>query len=379
MRRPLAAGAPARGGCSERTRAAPAALPSGSLTGGIRRSGLILVLPALLLAALLGAPVFAAKTDRIAISNGTEILGEVKTFDGGLLRISTDYMRTVYVDWEQVLRFESKKELEIELLDGSRYFGTVETGDEDRILVVTGSHGTVELPFDEIVQFTQTRTTTRIGKVDISLSAGLNFSSATDSTQVTSDSSIVRRTRKFSSSWSLLAIYSDTRDESFVRGDLDYHLIRHLPGRWTYDGTLLVQTNEQIGLEERYLIRGSAQYRTIRTATRELWLGAGLAGSRERFTADVPRDNSLELALSARYRAFHFDSPELSVESTFIAFPSLTTSGRTRVQWDTDFRRELVKDLFWSFAFYWSFDSQPVGDDAERSDLSIVGSIGWTW
>jgi hypothetical protein len=348
-------------------------------TGGSRLAAVAL-LAFLVQVVPLGAPAFATSSDRIELTNGTTIIGEAKGLDGVELRVKTDYMRTVWVDWNQVLRMDSAKELEVELVDGVRHFGAVVPSGEDRVLMVMTGQGTVRVPFDQIVQFTQTRTTTRAGKIDISISAGFNFTQATDSTQFSFDGTLKRRTRRFASQWGFFALYSDTSDQTNRRTNLDYQILRHLPGRWTYETLATLQKNEQLGLDLRTLVRATAQHRTVRTSLRELWLGAGLALSNEHFTEpDIPRDNSVEGAFTLRYRAFHFDEPELEIHNLFVVYPSLTTSGRVRSELNLDVRRELVKDLFWSLALYWTYDNKPVGLEAEKEDLSIVGSLGWVW
>jgi len=316
----------------------------------------------------------AEKTDRVSLVDGTDMIGEVKSLEFGELTVSTDYMRTVQVDWDQVLRVESKMIFELETWDGTRFFGKLAQSDEDRVLVVEGEHDTVRVAFQEVLAFNQTKLT-KLGKIWGSASLGLSFTQATDSLQVSFDGSINQRTRRFFDTTRLIAILSDTKDERFTRGDLSYTKLRRLPGRWTWEGSGSWQTNEQIGLRQRILVRGSAQYRTVRTEIRELDLGAGIAISREQYSADVPGDNSLEGTLSIRYRAFHFDHPQLQVATALMVFPSFTVSGRVRAELTADVRRELIEDFFWNLSLYGSYDSSPVGLLAENSDIALTASL----
>lgn len=133
---------------------------------------------------------------------------------------------------------------------------------------------------------------------------------------------------------------------------------------------------EILGLDERWLVRGSGVYRTVRTDIREL-LGAGLAVSREEYIGEQPGDNNLEGTLSVRYFAFHFDDPELQVTTALWLFPSLTTTGRVRVEFDTNVKRELISDLFWSLSLYWTYDSDPPSGD-QKDDLTVSFALGWS-
>ena len=174
------------------------------------------------------APASAEKTDRIVVANGTEIIGEVKSMEHGQLRISTDYMRTVGLDWAHVVRIESSLEFEVETLEGERYFGQLAPSGEDRLLIVAAAEDGVRLPFDRVLVINQTKST-ELGKVDASISVGFSFTQATDVTQASLDGSYSRRTRRFSRRQHLVAILSDTADETFSRGDFSFTLFRHLP------------------------------------------------------------------------------------------------------------------------------------------------------
>jgi len=44
-----------------------------------------------------------------------------------------------------------------------------------------------------------------------------------------------------------------------------------------------------------------------------------------------------------------------------------------------DFRWELVKDFFWGFSIYYSFDNQPETPGASTSDYGAVTSLGWSF
>lgn len=334
--------------------------------------------PLLVLLLALAAPAAAEKTDRILVTNGNEIVGEVKSLEHGQLLVKTDYMGTVRMDWEQIARLESKLEFEVEARDGQLYFGHLVASDEDRVLIVSGDDGTARLPYSEVLTIEQTKTS-RVGKIDASISLGFSFNQASDVTQFSLDGSYKRRTRRFVRSYNLVAIVNDREDETFSREHLSYTLVRHLRQRWTWDGSATFQANEELGLDRRWLVRGGALHRTLRTDIRELWLGVGLAASTENYTGREADDESLEGTLSLRYFAFHFDDPELEVSVDLTLFPSLTTSGRLRAELRADMKRELIDDLFWGLSIYESYDSDPVGEGARNNDLTATASLGWKY
>ena len=343
----------------------------------VRRRPTSLWLAAAILAlATVATPALAKKTDRIHVAD-IVIVGEVKSLERGRLKIGTDFMGTVDVDWEQVQRVESKLWFEVEIRDGTRHFGTLVASGEDRVLAIEGEEATVRLPFSELVTVNQAKAGFW-GKIDASVALGFSFVEATDTTQASLDAGLRRRTGRFFSSLDLLSVFSETGDDSFTRNDFSYTAERALPGRWTYDAAAEFQTNESLGLDKRWLVRGSALLRAYRSNIRELSLGAGLAATREEFTNEQPGENSWEGRLSLEYHAFHFDNPELQVSVLALAYPSLTVSGRWRAQFNSDVQRELGWDLFWRLSIYWSYDNKPVGETVETSDLAVTASLGWS-
>ncbi len=334
------------------------------------------VIALLVLLALAASPASAAKTDRIQFP-GMVIIGEVKSLDEGVLRISTDYTKSIQADWEEVLRVESKMVFEVQALDGSRYFGTLVASDEDRVLAIQQDDGVVRLPFAQVVEFDQTKLGFW-GDIDASIALGYSFVQATDTTQGSIEADASRRSKRIFSNLSLLSILSQTGDDRFTRNDFSFTVLRNLPGRWTYDAAGEFQTNESLGLDQRLLLRGSAMHRTLRTNIRELLLGAGLAVSREQYVNEQAGENSLEGRLSIDYRAFHFDDPELQVATSLVAYPSFTVQDRIRSEFDASVRRELVSDLFWSLNLHWAYDSHPTGENARTSDLNVSFSLGWS-
>ncbi len=59
--------------------------------------------------------------------------------------------------------------------------------------------------------------------------------------------------------------------------------------------------------------------------------------------------------------------------------PSLSDSGRVRVEFRSRLRREIVKDFFLSLSLYDSYDSDPPVIGVERNDWGLTSSLGWSF
>ena len=60
-------------------------------------------------------------------------------------------------------------------------------------------------------------------------------------------------------------------------------------------------------------------------------------------------------------------------------YPSLSDRGRHRAQLDTSIKQELLKDLFVALTLYNSYDNRPPNATADRNDVGVVASVGWTY
>jgi hypothetical protein len=76
------------------------------------------------LLACLPAAALADKTDVIYMRNGDRVTCEIKRLERGQLKVSTDGMGTVYIEWEDIAQLVSKELYIVELQDGKRVQGT---------------------------------------------------------------------------------------------------------------------------------------------------------------------------------------------------------------------------------------------------------------
>ena len=87
----------------------------------LRRAALIV----LVLCCALGVarPAWAEKTDYIVLVNGDRLTGEVKMLSKGQLKISTDDLGTLYMEWDKVVAISTLGTFDVATRDGQRYVG----------------------------------------------------------------------------------------------------------------------------------------------------------------------------------------------------------------------------------------------------------------
>jgi hypothetical protein len=118
--------------------------------------------------------------------------------------------------------------------------------------------------------------------------------------------------------------------------------------------------------------------RLVNSNRAQLGIGAGLVFNEEQ-GVDVETTQNLEALFLFRSSFFTYDRPKTNLDVSLQYYPSLSNLGRQRVQLDAGFKREVWKDLFLALSMYDTFDSRPPNPDAERNDVGVVTSIGWTY
>jgi hypothetical protein len=105
-------------------------------------------------------------------------------------------------------------------------------------------------------------------------------------------------------------------------------------------------------------------------------LAGGLNVNRE-IPTEGEQQTNIEAVFVLNYNYFKFSTPERSFNTELMVFPSITDWGRWRANFNTDFRWEMVSDLYWILDFYASFDSAPISPDAATSDYGVTSSLGY--
>src|SRR5262245_40050738 len=79
----------------------------------------------LAMALLAPAPVEAARTDVVGLRNGDRSTCELMGLERGRVRVKTDDMGTIDIEWDKVTRVTAARTFEVETSDGQRYIGAL--------------------------------------------------------------------------------------------------------------------------------------------------------------------------------------------------------------------------------------------------------------
>jgi hypothetical protein len=337
-------------------------------------------LPSRLLCALLlvacSATAWAAKTDVVLLKNGDRVTGEVKGLERGKLTLSTDSMGTVFIDWVEIEEIFSSTGQAIELTNGQRFYGPLAKGEDDEMMMVRTEQGSVGVSTQDIVNMYPVEAGFW-DRLDVSADLGFSWDKGSNVGKYTLGVSTELRNPRYVSraSFNTEITTQQGRDDT-SRATLDaLHLVFRQNKRYhAFFGNL--ENNDELGVDLRVL--AGAGYGAVPIRSQQNWLsvGAGLAVNHE-IPVEGDAETNLEAVGMLTYDYFKYSDPERSLRSNLRVFPSLTDAGRWRATFDTDFRLELVSDLFWKLTFYASYDSDPLSTEGASSDYGATSSLGY--
>ena len=328
---------------------------------------------------LMAGPAMADQTDVVVLVNGDAVTGEVKSLDFGSLRYKTDSMGTVQIDWEDIVAVTSIQSLQVEDVDGARYFGSVQPGDEkSRIRVVT-REGPVDLPMRRVARIVPIDTDESWWqRVDGSLSFGFNTQKGSEVSTLNLAFDASYRTLSWLAGVTVnSAITDQPSEETSTRQSVGFNYQRFRDNRWFTGWLGSWETNDELGINSRLLAGvGWGRY-VIQTNKNQLSLTAGVVGTRESFIGDTESTVNAEGLLALKYLHRNVD-PETSISFTTNVYPLLEDLSSYRAETDLSFRREFIEDLFFDVTVYRSYLSDPP-EGGVSTDYGVTTSLGYSF
>ena len=321
----------------------------------------------------------AAKSDIVLLRNGNAITGEIKSLEFGALKYSTDSMGTVTIDWEDVVSVTTRQTLQVEVTDGSRYFGTLDSPEDRFAIRVVLQTRNVELPTEQIVRMTPIEADGGIiDRLDGSFSLGFTSEKSSEVTTLNSATDLRYRVRQYQ--LGLTANFSITDQpgkETSQRDNIGLSYQRFRSNRWFTDWFLNWEKNQELGINSRYLAGGGLGRYLVQNNRNQFSITGGINGTQESFVGEDESTSKLEGRIQFRYLHRNL-SPEGRVSFTSNIYPLLGDLSKYRAETDLSLRREFIDDLFLDLTVYHSYTSDPP-TGAAGTDYGVTTSVGYSW
>jgi uncharacterized protein DUF481 len=319
----------------------------------------------------------APKTDVVVLNNGDRLTVEIKTMSRGRLTVKTDALGTPNVDWGDVVGLQSSRSYEIEVTDGRRYYGSLIEGVRNHVLV-RGLIGTpTDLVLLDIIRLTPLGASFW-SRLDGNLDAGFNFTSASEQTQWTLNTSVEYRKKAFLNRASLSSQLTKLEASSQTRNNLNLSTQRFLKNRWFTGGVGQFLQDESLDLDFRSVLGAIVGRYLTQTNHTTVSLFSGGGYTLEHFTGSTA-ESSFEVLFGGDWEWFSPASSSIDFSSTAISYYNVGTRPRARIEFSTSLKRELFKDFYWNVSGFDSYDSSPPQETQKKNDFGITLSVGYSF
>jgi len=327
--------------------------------------------------ALLASPALAVKTDVVVLRNGDRLTGEVQQLERGRLRLKTDDLGTVEIEWDKVVSVTADAPFDLDDVQGSRYMGSLAPGSPGQLRISWGdAEQTVEIL--SIVRIRRLYTSFW-SRLNGSIDAGASYTSASELFTLDLSGTIGVERPGFGIDVDAAATVNTQPDvEDTRRASLSFAYQRRFTNRWVALAQGQLEQNRELGFDLRGSVAAGGGRFVVLDARNRLLTGLGFSLNRERPTEGESTTNVEAVAVIA-YDRFSHDYPKVDVTVTASGFASLNDAGRYRFELDAQLKRELVRDFYATLRGYESYDSRPATEGAERNDYGVTFAIGWSF
>jgi putative salt-induced outer membrane protein YdiY len=305
----------------------------------------------------------------------------VKSLEYNRLKLSTEHMGTIYVEWDKIASLQSSQYLLLERTDGTRYYGQLAAGGDESTLFVKRD---VDKPAQPVEKSSIVRAQPILGgdfvdRLDGYVSAGFDTAKANNRSSIDFAGGLSARTRV--REWELdgaVNLTDDSAGDTSERYQLQGDYRQFFKARDFYLGFAGFERNTELDLNLRTTLGGGFGRYFVQNNHSEWVGGLGLAYSHENYTGGEVAD-SVEGVITTAFKVFRYDFPETDIGGTLTLLPSLTQSGRYRAEGDLRAKYEFVDDLYFELKVYGSYDSKPPLADSEQSDYGVTTSLGYSF
>lgn len=322
----------------------------------------------------------AAKTDIIYLDNGDRITCEIKSLDRAQLKVSTDSMGTIYIDWDDIAHIASDQSLQIELDSGERKFGKLPKSEDAGYVNVKVLDESELVPMDQVVRVQPLEIDKKwYHRLDGSISAGLDFAKANNLLTTNLAADVKTRTRR--NVWEGRASWNLTTQDIVAdidRANLSASYQRLLDNRWFWTVLAAADRNSELGIDLRVSTGGGIGRYFRQTNHATVGLTGALVVINEQTTSTVDDTTYLSGLIRAQWAVFRYKSPEINFFSSLNILPTLSDLGRVRSQLTVDLRKEFIADLFFNVNLYYTYDNEPPAG-AASDDYGLITSLGYSF
>ncbi|HEX6974787.1 MAG TPA: DUF481 domain-containing protein [Vicinamibacterales bacterium] len=323
-------------------------------------------------------PLYAARTDVVVLRNGDRLTGEVVELRQGKLKVKTDDMGTLSIEWDKVAAVTTAEWYDVTMRDGSLLYGRLRPGAAGTMEIVGDTPSATAVTMAEVASMAAIKSKF-LDRITGSFDLGGSYTQSSGVAQFSLDTQARYRRPGYNigaSFSSNLTRQPDAEDTSRWSSRVTY--TRYRGRQWFVSALGLFEGNEDLGFTFRGTGALSIGRYLVRSNRMELLVNSGFAGGRE-FPLDGANVTNVDLMVGSDLSVFAYDYPTTSLDIAVLAFPSLDDPGRVRLNVSGKYKQELFRDFYLSVSGYDAFDNRPKSASADRNDVGASLSFGWSF
>lgn len=332
----------------------------------------------LLLFFILSLPLkLLSQNDTLWVKNGNVLFGDIKDLSSGIITMETPYSDDDFtIDYDEVDRYYVEQRCVIIMEGGRRLNGFLRSEEKGKISIrsTEGSFSNVDIEQVTSFQVIEKKIWDRFyGNVDV----GFNLTKANNNRQLNIGGGLHYRGFKWFSDFDISSLVANQDEvEETQRTNINLGATRMISHKWFIRGTGSFLSNTEQNLKGRYSARVGAGRFLANTSKLMFGVTAGLNYNDENYQDQSLNKESTELYLSTNLNMFNFKDFSLNTRVDF--YPSISESGRIRVDYILNTKYDLPYDFYIKAEFQFNYDNQVV-EGGSAFDYILNTGFGWSF
>jgi len=322
----------------------------------------------------------AQKTDKVVLVNGDHITGEIKRLDLDILQFKTSSMSIAKIKWYYINNvYAPDKLFQIELADKTKLFGNLDSTSTPGLLIIKNEVGKYEVETDKVVTIYQVKQLFW-SRFSGSVSAGISYTKANDIWQANGAGSLSYTEEKYFGSFGFDILQTFQNDSIFTaKNDAVLNFNRMMLANQFTTVFLTAQENTELGIQLRTGIGAGYGIDLLHTNVSRIRFIGAITGNKEVALGEAVTTNNAEGLIKLDVKVFKYTDPEIYINAFVNWYPSITVTGRHRIEAELQIRFELLNDFFLEFKIYNNFDNKPVSTSSSNSDYGLISRFTYTF
>ncbi len=325
----------------------------------------------LFFAIIISSLTFAQKTDVVVLFNGDKITGEVKEMQTGLLKLSTDNLSTIYIEWDKITEIQTDKIFEVELTDGRIYYGSFQPSEKKGMIILKGVTLENELFLKYIVRITRIRESF-LDILQGYIKLGTSYNKGSKVGELNFGTDVIYTTKTQRSELILNSDFSSSEgNPTSTSNNASFSYNKFLEDKWFWGGIAIAEQNSELGLNLRTTLGAAVGNDFLQNNRHFCNVVGGFSVLNEWYEGDAESQYNLTGYISSKYQFYIYETPGITLYSFLNIYPYLTNFGRVRINYTLDFDWQIISDFYWDMSFYVDYDNEPQSIDGSTVDYNI--------